>query len=104
MSDQLTGQYSFENGILMLIGKEFGGAANGFSVKWEAKNFKPSKFSDKFLGEVLDQATGRAPKVAEIYFRGKYLCDVSEDMHPAEVELKINDALTARILKKGGVR
>lgn len=102
MTDALTGDYAFENGIKMLIGKEFGGVANGFAVRWEAKNFRPSKFSDKFLGEVKDQATGRAAKIAEIYFRGKYLCDVSEAMHPTEVVRKIEESL-AILITKGGV-
>lgn len=103
MSDAITSEYAFETGLKMLIGREFGGISNGFQVVWEAKRYKPSKFDHIFLGEVKDQATGKAPKVAEIYFRGKYLCDITEAMHPQQVVQTIEQSL-AILITKGGVR
>lgn len=101
---QIIGEdYHFENALMMLIGKEFGGQASGFSIKWEAKNFKRNKINDPFLAGLKDQMQGRAPKIAEIYFRGKYLCDVSEAMKPDEVIKLITERLTL-LFTKGGVR
>lgn len=96
--DSIRQETAFENGIKMLLGKEFGGRANGFEVFWEAKHYRPSLFGkSKFLEGVKEQAGGRAPKIAEIFFRGKYLCDVSEAMTPPQVIDVINQALFARI-------
>lgn len=91
-NDRIKQLTAFENGVYMLIGKEFGGMANGFEVRWEAKNFRPSQFENKILKDIKDQVEGRKEKVAEIYLRGKYLCDVRESMSP---EQTINEIQTA---------
>jgi hypothetical protein len=96
-SDRVQGQVAFENGLLMLIGQEFGGAASGFKVIWEARHFRPSRFGDVFLQQVNKQALGYEPKIAEIYFRGEYLCDVSEEMTPEQVKQTIEVALVNKI-------
>ena len=101
--DMIRGNNAFENGIYMLIGKEFGGAAAGFEVRWEAKNFKPSRFDHVFLTDIKEQATGAKEKIAEIYFQGQYVCDVSEKMHPEVVRKTITENLMYIISKKGGV-
>jgi len=103
MNDAITGNNAFENGILMLIGKEFGGAASGFDVVWEAKRYKPSKFGSEILKSINKQALGYEPKIAEVWFRRQYLCDVSEDMTPEKVKQTIEEYLMTRIIKKGGV-
>lgn len=100
--DVLKGEHAFENGIYMMLGKEFGGNNAGWEVRWEAKNYKPSRFEAVFLKEINDQVKGKQPKIAEIYFRGKYICDVSEDMHPSQAIKAIMENLTYVISKKGG--
>lgn len=97
-NDRITQVTAFENGIYMLIGKEFGGQASGFEVRWEIKNFRPSQFDNVILKDIKDQTTGKTEKVAEIYLLGKYLCDVTESMRPERVINEISMAI-AKTLK-----
>lgn len=98
-NDVMTGTMAFENGIKMLIGKEFGGQANGFDVKFEGRKFRPSQFGNKILENIQDQLSGKEAKVCEISFHDRYLCDVDESMRPEQVIVIIQMAIQRRIEK-----
>jgi len=97
-SDVMDGTMSFENGIKMLIGKEFGGMSSGFSVNFEGRKFRPSQFNNIMLESIKDQLAGYQPKIAEITLYNKYLCDVDESMKPAQVIQIISQAIIKRII------
>lgn len=98
-NDRVKQTFAFENGIKMLLGKEFGGKASGFDVRIEARNFRPSQFNSPILLDIKDQMEGRIGKVAEISFKGKYLCDVNESMKPNEVIAIIQMAVLDKVSK-----
>ena len=99
-NDVLKQSLAFENGIKMLIGLQFGGMVSGFDVKFEGRKYRPSQYGDSMLIDIKDQLSGKEAKVAEIFFHGKYLCDVDESMIPEQVEMIITIALNERIKKE----
>ncbi len=94
-SDQVTGKNYFEEGLKVLIESEFGLSASKFGVFLEGRIYRPSVSKD-----IREQMSGDKPKVCEIYFEGKYLCDVSEDMHPDKALETIQSALFNFLNKK----
>ena len=94
-SDQVTGKNYFEEGLKVLIESEFGMSAKKFGVFLEGRLYRPSLSKD-----IQDQMENRKAKVCEIYFEGKYLCDVSEDMHPDKALGTIHSALFNFLNKK----
>lgn len=102
-NDEIRQKFAFENGILMLLGKEFGGKAAGFDVKFEGKKFRPSQINNPFLKDIKDQLEGKQAKVCEISFHGKYLCDVDESMRPEQVSVIVQMAIYNRIKKEGSL-
>lgn len=92
--NDLVGDSYFEKGVRLLILNNFG-YGNHFKIVREAKIYRPSR--SKYI---QNQLSGKLPEVCEIWFDGKYLCDVSEDMKPDYAIAMINVALINRLSTK----
>lgn len=57
-----------------------------FAVYLEKDIYRPKEDE-----AIWRQYKGRAPRIAEVYYEGKYVCDISESTHPLKAEVTILD-------------
>ena len=89
--DRYTDRFAFLKSVEGMIAENFGDNWR-WQIVPEVYKYKPSKSK-----EVRDQIQGNAPKVVEIYFDKKYLCDVKENESRELGLAKIHVALVNRI-------
>lgn len=77
----------FEKGVIHVITSNFREWGQ-FGVESNIRKYKPSE--DRF---VFGQTSGQIPEFADIYFRGKYVCEVNAKMRPDEVLAMIEFSL-----------
>lgn len=93
--DAVLGTDYFEEGIKRLIEEEFRSSASAFQVYVEGRLYRPSKNP-----EIMKQLTGDAPRIAEVWFKGAYLTQVSEAMPPHVAIDEINKAIFFKMQKE----
>lgn len=81
----------FELGLIGMIKMKFKDS-HLFGVASEARKYNAATSRSSFL-----QNNGLAPEICEVYFDGKYLCDIPATMSPKDAMLQIENAITAKI-------
>jgi hypothetical protein len=77
----------FEKGVIRIIKSNFRDWGL-FGVESNIRKYKPSE--DRF---VFGQTSGQIPEFADIYCKGKYVCEVNARMRPDEVLAMIQYSL-----------
>lgn len=84
--DMIGGHTNFERALLYLLNEYFG--SGHWRVISEVHKYRPS-----LVKEVIDQYNGTAPEICEVYFDGKFVCDVQKNWGPAVITAKVSEAL-----------
>ena len=83
-----------EKGLMLLIRQNFKDFRD-FYVISDLKRYKPSMDASIFA-----EKTGQIPEVAEIYWKGEFVCSVSMAHNPDMALQKINDGLIELLTRK----
>lgn len=83
-------KHYFESALEFLIEHNFEDSEH-FHVQAEVRKYSP----DVFI-EAKAQKEGKLPNMAEIYYKGEYVCEVNETMNPKQVIDRIVFALSLK--------
>lgn len=85
-----------ERGIMLVIQQNYKDWQD-FQVISHLKKYKPSMDASVFA-----EKTGQLPEIAEVYWRGEFLTEISVKDRPEAAATKINDALIELITRTKG--
>ena len=93
----VTGTWTIlERGLNKLIASNFLDYKD-FYVISNLKKYKPSMDES-----IFNQKIGKTAEIAEVYWKGEFVCEVSIFDSPDKALLKINDGMIEHITKKKG--